>query len=807
MFYLTSLLESKKSLCPTLEGLHKPKVEKGFMLKKIISYLVIFALLYVDMAFAMRKGSEQNPDLDENRTITQPLLPKNKTDLRGKTPDFKANHSLDSEKSGGTNSGSLSSSSEEDPESHSPKQSGGSSSSLNSENSPPRSKDETPLSKQEIESLFSKQKKNEGSRSSVIEGLTSSKTKEAKRQSLNEKTALLTKNGGNIQDSNDGMSLENFANFYGSANPNPTFPKGSIPNEKNSKGLDSGEKEKSLGTPSPSSSKSGVTSPLLEKTGKATSVNSFQGDLVPFGQGGDRDPEKGTSVTLPKLPDDIDPGVLAFLLYAKNYINDGKFTLKQGLIGGFGGTLIGVGVGNGMTAIFLDGMSSLGGNKFNEVMKDVAISNAFITHTAVSLGFDSVFRNVMIIGDLVGPSMEEFSIPAYKIKIKQITIDPRKCALVLAYAGAGVAASLPVYYLWKIEQEDIKWDEENNSPQTKNRYLTFFYCLAFPLWLDSLFANGRAVKKWVDQKFKESLIAKTYVGAHLSNINNIRLKKLSLFKDLHFLFKILPDDDINNIYERVLTKGLDIKSNGSHIPDDMIKATEALQTLKVLDGIYQEYEIPVDIKKYWKKTTAEVLGWIIPGLATVGRSYVFYYIIQELLNGIGLPYGVANTVLSAIFGGAIASTFQGKVEKDAVEEGVYDLLQGEEAEGATSHNCIRNTARKIGKGYDYIQGAWNTLPYILVGIAATSDWPTALQVLTLFFFGLADMFSNTMAFHESYGGAIQGAESLISYKYASPTYKRNKLRRLVQRYSKAFETMSPEVLMKVNGLVSVKGNN
>jgi hypothetical protein len=509
--------------------------------------------------------------------------------------------------------------------------------------------------------------------------------------------------------------------------------------------------------------------------------------------GGD-DPEKGNGVVL-TIPEDIDPRVLAFLVYAKDYIIDGKFTKRQMILGGVGGTLIGVGVANAMPPIFISSLNGLGDTIDYDIKWDLPIADSIITHTGISLGFDSISRNITIIGQLAGPSTEEFSIPSHKIKIIGYLLDSRKCALVPVYIGASIAALLPVYYLWHVEKDHITNDEEG-----KSIYLTFFGCLAPTLWLDALFSNGQALKEVVDQKFNDSLIAQAYGALPLSQAALIRQDKLDLFDDLERLFKNSPEDQIHELYEQVLTQGLNIKKSGVDIPEDHLKAADTLRTLKVLTQIHHDNFIPFEFTKTWKKRVSDVVGWLIPTIATAGRSAVFYAIISSLLHDMGLGYGVANKTLSVIFGAVLSSLFQGKVEVDAVKQAVYELLFGEDTESENSYSCTRNVLRKFGKGYNYLQGVWNTLPYILVGIAATQDWGFALQVVSLVFFGLADMFNNTISFNESYGNAIHKTESLLSYKKPTPTYKRNKLIDLVRRYRKTYEIMDPEILTKLNEL-------
>ncbi|MBS0272460.1 MAG: hypothetical protein JSR85_07435 [Proteobacteria bacterium] len=500
----------------------------------------------------------------------------------------------------------------------------------------------------------------------------------------------------------------------------------------------------------------------------------------------------------------LDPGdpddrkVIAFLQYAKDRINDGKFTWKQIILGGVGGTLIGIGVANAMPAILFAGLQGLG-SQFHYEMEwgSLTLAYLFDIHTGVSLGTDALSRNVMIIGDLAGPSMEEFSIPGLKKKCWKWEIDLRKGTLVLVYTGASMAAFLPVYYLWQIESQLA-----DKFPQQKSSFYTFFGCLAPTLFLDALFSSARAMIEKVDEFINTRRVRRAFEeGMILSPTRALRQQELNRFEDLIRLFRTTPNDNIHDFYEHVLVNGFDIKKNGIDMPESALKGADALRTLKALRKIHETCEIPGEIEKSWKRKLAKALGWGIPGVATVGRTLVFYAIIHGLLKSLGANE-IANDILSGIFGGGIANLFQGKVEVEAVEQGVYQLLHGDDPESDASQSRVWSGARMVGKTYTFAQGGWNTLPYAFVGIAATMGWPVAIQIATLLFFCVADAFNNTMAFNESYGGIVTGSESLLSYKHATAHYKRNKLIRLVRRYKQAYETMRPDVMIRANALLS-----
>ncbi|MBA3814746.1 MAG: hypothetical protein H0X26_09770 [Alphaproteobacteria bacterium] len=204
----------------------------------------------------------------------------------------------------------------------------------------------------------------------------------------------------------------------------------------------------------------------------------------------------------------------------------------------------------------------------------------------------------------------------------------------------------------------------------------------------------------------------------------------------------------------------------------------------------------------WRTTTSTMLGRGIPLAASVGRSIVFWYIIDDLLNSLGLPFGEARQFLSISLGEIIAAAFQGKMEWDTVHKAISDMLFTDD-EGEISHNPWWKTCRILGKGYTYIQGAWNTLPYMLAGTKATRFWPTWTRVVTLLPFGIADMCNNSICFQESYADVLGAAESVAAhYGQVTPGYMRKTLIGLAKKFHNLYNSLHPNVVIKLELLLS-----
>lgn len=242
--------------------------------------------------------------------------------------------------------------------------------------------------------------------------------------------------------------------------------------------------------------------------------------------------------------------------------------------------------------------------------------------------------------------------------------------------------------------------------------------------------------------------------------------------------------------------------------------TEAIRILKILNTQTSndsptEQQNPLEEKKaaHWKKTFSLHLGRAIPFIATFGRMVIFDHLIEELFKAFYFE-GVSAQILSAIFGGIFANISQGFIEKDAAQKAIYEILLGKKASEECSHHSLR-----IGiKIWDYVYGAFHTLPYLVAGSDATNG-PGLIndqgwQYFFLVTFGLADAFNNAIAFHESNLAVVNAYDSLkATYGTPSPEYKRDKLVRTVHQIRQLFKELDHPVLEQVDWLLNQEAVN
>jgi hypothetical protein len=287
------------------------------------------------------------------------------------------------------------------------------------------------------------------------------------------------------------------------------------------------------------------------------------------------DPENEKRMLLIQVDEkDLSPAARAFLLHA-HYIFEGKPTWRQIGVGALG-IPIGVGVMNAMPPIFIKSLYNLGPIYLDIITTDDITTGLFISHTAISLGIDSIARNVRILGELAGPSIEEFSVPKSR-KAKNI----QRALLVFTYGSAGIAALLPVYYLWDAEGEHLK-----KHPEDRNSTLVFFGCLAVPLFLDSCLVISRAAKNWIDEKINDNCIRQAY-NDQLSKAHILRQQELNRFQDLAHLFEVMDDEEIRKAYTNVYTKHLHATKSDVSLSEEQAKILDAVHTLRALRQLHK----------------------------------------------------------------------------------------------------------------------------------------------------------------------------------------------------------------------------
>jgi hypothetical protein len=535
---------------------------------------------------------------------------------------------------------------------------------------------------------------------------------------------------------------------------------------------------------------------------------------------------------------DLSPAMQAYLHHVF-YLIEGKPTWTQTIVGGGLGTAIGVGVGNAMPPIFTKSLDDLG-PAYLKIISNKTISNSYISHTAISLGVDSVSRSIRIVSGLAGPSTEDLSAP------QSGTMEwGRLGVLVLVYTGTGVAALLPVYYLWDTQEQHIK-----DHPSHRETYLKFFEALATTLWLDAVFAISRPIKAWVDQKFYEMRKRQVYEELQNYIIKRTYQQKLHQFQELKTVFSTMDDEEIRAIYNQIFHSG-DYRQRCAAEYAQMSywqrtkqfmfgqasaidQETESQRILTILDQIYQQHgtsfvvaeeDSELESVRFYTKIGLLMYDlWthpssILAALATPLRGLVLWYVMDQMLFSLGYPPTIGRSLLSCLLGQVVGSFFQGVIEQEMVGK---ILASGKKAYETLSHLDRAAIGKAVshyfcpaeekayhpgwkvvyalGRGvllplkilwtpYLYVQGAWNTLPYMLIGSKVTRFWPMGARVVTLAPYGIADGCNNTASFQESYGD-IGSFARRCWYSYVqdpSPSYMRERLINLAQNFHDLYQ--------------------
>src|SRR3990167_9439400 len=100
-----------------------------------------------------------------------------------------------------------------------------------------------------------------------------------------------------------------------------------------------------------------------------------------------------------------------------------------------------------------------------------------------------------------------------------------------------------------------------------------------------------------------------------------------------------------------------------------------------LQGILALYEthsdkMPVNGKHTLRKSVITVLSTLTPLIATVGRSIVFWYVIDSVCGVVGLDEdSLARLLISVAIGGGVASLIQLKFESDSIRDLIHNLCR------------------------------------------------------------------------------------------------------------------------------------
>ncbi len=483
-----------------------------------------------------------------------------------------------------------------------------------------------------------------------------------------------------------------------------------------------------------------------------------------------------------------------FLLYAQGLLDPDKITFKQTLLGGS------IGIISGLMSpymIFYYWMFKVFPESFLQsiILNDNFSSKKCFYNTYISQfwALDGISRNVSRISKVLASSMSDFECKQGNQKRAW-----EKSMGILFYVGGGITSLLPVYY-YLISL--LEFDSENG-------YIEFIKVgyTATGLFLNTLFFYGPKLTHYVDRVFDY------FTTVPPSPTEDIRRRFLKEFKDLKWWFGRLKDDVVNEVHQQVLSQAfLDQATTQEEL--EKYKMAEALKTLWALRQIHNQHEDEMfgPEPEPWRKGFSKAVGRGLPLLATYGRSYIYWTVFYTLLGVIGITDETTKITFS-VAAALIASLVQGSAEVEGTCKGVYDLTFGKKIGEDTSQGGARITFRRLGKFQNYIAAAFETIPYLAVGITSTTDWSLWLRLVTLIPAGLADFFKNVLKFNQSIGETALFVDRVAAkVSYPTVTQKRNQLVALTRRYRKMFKKLHPDILMKLDEiLVSVeegKGGN
>lgn len=477
----------------------------------------------------------------------------------------------------------------------------------------------------------------------------------------------------------------------------------------------------------------------------------------------------------------ISPETEEFLRYVKVRVVDGKLNWKQ-ILGIVGGVLLGIGVIYLlMQTIDMSLWSSKGLLEILGIPNSVAIFIFASMFGILPPVFDTASRTTSIYIEYGEDTKEPFCVQ--KSSQHKRTLALAKASL---YFAALLAGFLPVLYFL------------NLSTRLHSSFDPFFFALpmmVLPVTVDIFLHYGHQLSHhathWINNYFSPPLKEKSSLSVAEAKQQNY-LKEL---KNLKWVIYEGEQNDMVPLYEGVFSK------NVSHINN----TETALHTLKALEAFYHQHinKFKPQDPQEWKKTAASWVGWSLALLATPVRHLVFWYAVDEAFAGFS---GISETLLvslGVILGGIIAGFIQGFIEKDAAEQTAYDILWGKKIPNGSSHYPLRVAIRI----WDYFCGFTLSLPYFLVGVEVfnklkwLSSWPLWARLLAFVPFGIADTLNNTVAFHDSNLNILNGFDSAMSYCYAFEGYKRDKLIRMTRQLRRLFKELRPEVLEEVDQML------
>lgn len=496
------------------------------------------------------------------------------------------------------------------------------------------------------------------------------------------------------------------------------------------------------------------------------------------------------------------------LNYIQERIIQGKLNRKQMAV-----VLLGLGTGTGVGVVTVANLIGLWFANFDISMKAFswlydhnldrnALAATLVISTVSSLAVDAASRTTSLLVDFVGDRIQLFSIKKTNNHDRALVFSK-----ICLYVGSAIPSLLPAYYLYKffVCYGDNKC-ECHECKKFSNELV--FQVLFASIVIETTLHYGHQLSHHVEQWINNYFFSKMQDGLPLSNTEMLRQKYLRKFQDLKRIIYGLEADELSKLYAEVFNQNMKPAAGSSEKELENLNITEVMRILRLFKAFHKNHHKGLAPKdpEVLKKTVSSWTGWGLTLLATTGRHLAFWYAVDEILEPLqaeyGLPHGTRDA-LSIVFGGVIGGLIQGFIERDAIAEATYDMLRGKKIPTASSHYPLR----LLIKAWDYFGSAICTLPIILAGMHAMDirywpHWPAWAKITCLIPLGLADMFNNAKAFHDSNLAVLNATDSAISYCYPFEGYKRDKLIRITRQLRRLFKELEPSVLEALDQLIN-----
>lgn len=492
----------------------------------------------------------------------------------------------------------------------------------------------------------------------------------------------------------------------------------------------------------------------------------------------------------------ISPETEEFLRYVKVRVIDGKLNWKQ-ILGIVGGMATGGFLGANIVIIFskdvFESMKKLGipiGTL--EVVLLIAVM-------PVTFGLDAASRTSSLLIALLGDNTNFFSIQK-SLRHRSALVLSKICF----YAGAFGAGLLPAYYLYnglcRFLSYGNYWLCSAKDPDQASAltYLVFgITCLVFDTTLHYGHQLAHHAQRWINDYFFRQMRASTGV----SLAEDKRQIYLTAFKEQMKLIDQVSKNKLAKLYHKTF---MNDANTSDSIPN--LTVNQALKVLQEFQNFYHQHKafLKPEVQASWKKTVASWVGWAGTFLASSGRHLVFWYAVDELLKSLpahhGFPEG-ARLAISVILGGLIGGLIQGGIEYDAIKRTMYDMVGGRKISEPTSCGLLRRGMM----AFNAVTGAISTLPYLFAGLsfARKAMWPSWARILVFVPFGFADALNNATAYHDSFLDILNAFENLRCRCCGLPSTnrQRDRLINVAYKIRHLFKELRPEVLEEVDQML------